>query len=196
MKENVAQVDREHWLILGAPTAGRSCGSCTLCCTLVPVHLEDGYKPANERCRHQCSRGCKIYARRGNPCRLWSCRWLFDPTMREVRRPDRLGVVVDPMLDVIRTEQGEAEVVQFWVDPKRRDAHRDPALRRWLAGMNRPAIVRYGAVEGFLLVPPALMREGEWAELESTFDAGCGNFSRLSAAEQAAAMPSIAPLLA
>jgi hypothetical protein len=35
----------------------RSCGSCTLCCKLMPVLLDDGEdKPAGEWCKH-CTKG-------------------------------------------------------------------------------------------------------------------------------------------
>lgn len=45
--------------IYGQPIRGRSCGSCKLCCTLLPVDLPEGKKPANEKCRHVFSKAPK-----------------------------------------------------------------------------------------------------------------------------------------
>jgi hypothetical protein len=155
--------------IWGRPIRGRSCGSCQLCCTLLPVELADGNKPANERCKHVCSKGCGIYENRPPPCRWFNCRWLFDPDTAPMRRPDRVHYVIDPMLDTIIANNQPIEVLQVWVDPRRRDAHRDPALRAYLAKMAEkhgvPAIIRYGSTEGFVLVAPPHSADGEWLEL-------------------------------
>lgn len=98
-----APAEPAAWDIIGAPLPGRSCGSCTACCTQVPVRLEDGQvKPANIRCRHlRASQRCSVYAARPLDCRAWSCRWLFDQAAEGLRRPDRGGYIVDPMLDTI-----------------------------------------------------------------------------------------------
>lgn len=155
------------------PVHGRACGSCTACCTQVPVaELE---KPANTRCKHlSYAKRCTIYARRPISCQYWSCRWLFDPGTVEagMRRPDLAGYVVDCNLDdVIVGGERSVKVMQIWVDPKRRDAHRDPALRAYLSEIGRThrlaSIVRWSSDEGFVLVPPNMAREGEWLELHS-----------------------------
>ena len=128
---------REPWTIYGEPVRGRSCGSCTLCCTLLPVELPSGPKPANARCPHSYSKGCRIYARRPDPCRYWSCRWLFDPATAGLKRPDQSGVVIDAALDTILADGRPLDVLQIWCDPNRRDAHRDPAVRAYLADVAR-----------------------------------------------------------
>ena len=72
----------------------RTCGTCTLCCRVLPI--KDLDKPANVRCQHQTAfKGCAIYRRRPMSCRLWSCRWLVDPTTSDLRRPDRAHYVID-----------------------------------------------------------------------------------------------------
>ena len=124
----------------------RHCGSCTLCCRLLPVERNLA-KPAGERCRYQCSKGCRVYAdlaRVSPSCREWSCRWLVDPRCTGMRRPDRVHYVVDIVPDFIgiqRPEGGEVisvPVIQIWCDPDYPDAHRDPGLRAYIARL-RPA---------------------------------------------------------
>lgn len=162
--------DQASWAILGPPVRGRSCGTCTSCCTLVPVELGDEDKPSNVRCKHVCSRGCGIYAARPDPCRYWSCRWLFDDATAELRRPDKSGYIIDSMLDTIGVDGRAREVIQIWVDPARPDAHHDPALRRYLAAMAEryglAAIVRWEYPRAMVLAAPCLTG-GDWVERES-----------------------------
>src|SRR3954470_3807379 len=144
-------------------TARRECGGCTLCCKLIPVPPMD--KVAGERCRHQRLTGCAIYARRPLECRVWHCRWVVNDDAADLRRPDRSHYVIDMMPDYVTVsdnatgKQQRVPVVQIWVDPKHRDAHRDPALRRWLERRGEQgiaALVRYTATEGFALWPPQM----------------------------------------
>ena len=165
----MSATEANGWSIFGPHVRGRQCGSCKMCCTLVPVQLADEHKPANVRCKHLNSRGCGIYARRPAPCQAWSCKWLFDDTTAGLRRPDLAGYAIDPMLDTILADGRPIEVIQIWVDPARREAHRDPALRTWLALMAQryglPAIVRWGSGDGLVLAAPCLSSDGEWCEL-------------------------------
>lgn len=149
----------------------RSCGDCQLCCRLLPVP-ETG-KLANIRCSHQKhGRGCAIYDERPRSCWLWSCRWLIDPETLELSRPDRSHYVIDIMPEFLRvvTEDGAEcplEAVQIWVDPRFPDAHRDPALRRWLEEKARREVVgllRFSSSEGMVLLAPPLTSSGEWIE--------------------------------
>jgi Pyruvate/2-oxoacid:ferredoxin oxidoreductase delta subunit len=157
------------WSIYGPPVRQRSCGACKLCCTLVPVELHDGeQKAANIRCRHLRSSGCGIYETRPRPCWAWSCKWLFDEATSAIRRPDQSGYAIDPMLDTILIDGRPIEVIQVWCDPKRREAHRDPALRDYLAAMAErfrlPAIVRWGSGDGLVVAAPRLTNDGTWQE--------------------------------
>ncbi len=177
---------RQGWTIYGPPVRGRSCGTCKVCCTQVPVELPDGLKPANARCRHLCSKGCRIYARRPAPCRIWSCRWLFDDATAGLRRPDQSGVVIDAMLDTILADGQPVEVVQLWCDPNRRDAHRDPGLRAYLTDVGERtgmiSIVRWSSEDAIFLVPPGLNKEGEWLELGASMHSQQDMQARLAAA--------------
>jgi hypothetical protein len=144
----------------------RTCGDCQLCCRVLPTK-EIG-KPANTRCTNQCRGGCAIYSHRPMSCQLWSCRWLMGDDVGG--RPDRTHLVVDMVPDYItlRPHDGSAEthlaVVQVWLDPAFRHAHRDPAFRRWLDAEKQIAMVRYSPTEGFVLAPPSRSADGRWHE--------------------------------
>lgn len=78
--------------------SGRTCGSCTLCCTVFKIE-ESGveYKAAFERCanlRAGCStKACAIYTERPDQCASFRCLWL-DGMGPAAMRPDRSGVVL------------------------------------------------------------------------------------------------------
>lgn len=158
---------------------GRACGACTLCCKLVPVpELE---KPALVRCTHQrLGKGCAIYARRPMSCRIWSCRWLCDPTTTGLRRPDKVHYVIDMQPDYVKVDPNDGggkiaiPVIQIWLDPAYPDAHRDPALRDWLAlqgTRDKPVmgLARPGNQSACALVPPYMSDSGQWFEKWSKF---------------------------
>jgi hypothetical protein len=166
-------VEANGLTIHGPPVRGRSCGACKACCTQIPVELHGGErKPAGVRCRHLVGKGCGIYARRPDPCRYWSCRWLFDAATADLRRPDHSGCIVDPTIDTLLIEGQPVDVLQVWCDPARREAHRDPALRAYLEAMHRRfgflVFVRFNSQDGFALVPPAASHTGDWLEVGGT----------------------------
>ena len=71
--------------------AGRACGQCTACCTIMGVCElnKANYQP----CSHECG-CCAIYNSRPNTCRTWSCVWLLGRLEGdERRRPDQLGLM-------------------------------------------------------------------------------------------------------
>lgn len=152
-------------LVWDAKGTGRSCGSCTLCCRLVPV--KEIFKKAGEKCRHQShAKGCRIYPTRPRSCQTWSCRWLCDPRTKGLPRPDRAHYVIDLQYDTLTTvneqtgEHRHSSVMQIWVDPKVPDAHRAPDLRAFMAMMAEtmrvPTIVRWDSERALIIVPPAL----------------------------------------
>lgn len=163
----------------------RTCGDCQLCCRLLPVAGVN--KPANQRCRHQRhGKGCAVYGIMGGSfgaprmpleCKLWSCRWLVGDGTRDLARPDRSHYVLDVMQDFVTvqetpdSEKIKIGALQVWVDPAHPDAHRDPALRAYLARAGAEgglvAIIRYDSSKGFTLVPPALSPTGDWIEVQS-----------------------------
>jgi len=157
-------------------TTHRQCGSCSLCCRLMP--LPDLGKPANVQCkyaRHKQTGCCTVHRKPAQPtaCQEWTCRWLIDMEM-QTSRPDRARYVVDVLPDfIVAIQNGEAQripVVQIWCDPDHPHAHRDPKLRAWLEKnaqrMRMAAIVRYGerASSALTLVPPSMSDTRQWFE--------------------------------
>lgn len=77
------------------------CGSCTLCCTLMRVHVPDQFeKPAMRACPHLGCNGCAIYATRPDPCVGFQCVWLVSQqkpglALPNCERPDRTGIVLE-----------------------------------------------------------------------------------------------------
>jgi hypothetical protein len=159
----------------------RSCGECTLCCRLLPVKSIG--KLAGHKCKHQRFRtGCAIYNRANMPfdCKIWSCRWLLDEDTADLMRPDRSHYVIDIMPDFITVsnEDGSTQhiqVAQIWVDPKHPDAHRDPALRRWMirrAEEDIACLIRFNEREAFVIFAPPFDVNGQWHEITSNMQPG------------------------
>jgi hypothetical protein len=74
--------------------AGRSCGDCTACCTVLAVH--ELCKPMRWACDHVSCAGCRVYDRRPQSCRDFNCQWLLGMISGDdSTRPDRLGVLFD-----------------------------------------------------------------------------------------------------
>jgi hypothetical protein len=160
---------------MARPTEGdimtKSCGSCSLCCKLVPVAEIE--KPRNTWCPHCTKPGCAIYDDRPRGCRQWNCYWLLKDDWPAELEPRRCHVVVDIVTEVITyrdTETGEPkhpwDAIQLWVDPAFPHAHRNPLLRALLAEMCEKidvlVLVRTG-LRQFLLIPPHA-NKGEWWE--------------------------------
>ncbi len=179
--------DKKHYLPLsfaaGPPATvkgmKRSCGSCTKCCTDVRTELPEGVKPSGVPCPHLCSKGCGIYDHRPMVCKAWSCMWLIDPATRSMLRPDRSGYIVNPQLETCDIDGKPIVFIWIVVDPKRPDAHRDPALRSYLAGLWRePGAVgmattgdREPGTEATFLMPPGSVAD-DWTEFTVTIDLG------------------------
>ena len=172
-------------------TPQRRCGTCTLCCTLLPVIALK--KAAGERCKHARGLGCNIHQKEGFPgeCAFWNCRWLINDDMDDMLRPDIMHYCIDIVPDFVTAQQpGKSDiripVFQVWIDPRFPDAHRDPKLRDWI--MRQPgwlALVRYNAGDAITLIPPNMSDTGDWEEIR-------GNRTEISqehhTAEQTAAV--------
>lgn len=164
------------WSIFGPKQPGRACGHCNFCCIVVPVEKPLN-KPAGVRCVHLRHKGCSIYKQRPDVCAAWSCAWLYQPEAKILRRPDNSGYAVDCCLQEILINELPVHVIQVWIDPARREAHKAPELRAYLAEMAKrhrlPAIVRWPdakAQEGetaTVLFAPCLTDNGDWAEVSS-----------------------------
>lgn len=107
------------------PPSGRTCGGCTRCCEVVPVK-EIGLKPFT-RCpklrdwTSAAGPGCSIYANRPYSCRAWSCLWLKSAQLPDEMRPDKSGIVVDEIIELISVtekatgKETERTAAQMWV---------------------------------------------------------------------------------
>lgn len=99
----------------------KSCGGCTLCCSTVPV--EEIGLGAFTRCpklRYAIDArgpGCSIYPTRPNSCKAWNCQWLAEEDWPDELRPDRCGVVVDILSDLIQVDGREMPALQMWAAP-------------------------------------------------------------------------------
>ena len=69
----------------------RTCGDCTLCCTL--CHVPELDKAEGVQCEH-CEKGCTIYAGRPDSCVSYECAWIKEE-VPEFMRPDLCGVMVE-----------------------------------------------------------------------------------------------------
>jgi len=75
--------------------AGRTCGSCNVCCVDLTIDDPELQKVQGYRCRHaQRDNSCGIYASRPHSCRMFYCGWRRLKWIRESLKPDQSGVLV------------------------------------------------------------------------------------------------------
>lgn len=182
-------------------TTKRECGSCTLCCRLLPT--EEIGSPANTKCEHQCSKGCRIYARRPLSCQLWNCRWLVGDDTVDQPRPDRSHIVIDLIPDVLRITDNETGVARnvpcivAWVDPDHREAWMAPAFLRYVDRQDMPVMIRYGSREGGgVLFGPRITNTGrrQWQASELGRDMPTTLAEKAAAIGAALALPGVSPM--
>ncbi|KQT32908.1 hypothetical protein ASG29_09150 [Sphingomonas sp. Leaf412] len=95
--------------LLGPVLADRTCGDCTICCTVLKVDSPDFQKPADVACAHLGAGGCGIHAIRPHICRTWFCAWRRVPALPDAARPDRSGLLVS--LNFVRDPRNRFEGV-------------------------------------------------------------------------------------
>jgi len=82
---------RNLQVLVDSPPAKRSCGTCSLCCTVMGV--EELKKPRDHRCEFLNVLGrCSCYATRPQSCADFECLWL-QGLWPEKLRPDRSRAV-------------------------------------------------------------------------------------------------------
>ncbi len=75
--------------------AGRTCGTCNVCCVALTIDDPELQKPQGYRCRNaQRDNSCGIYETRPHTCRTFFCGWRRLKWVRELLRPDKSGVLV------------------------------------------------------------------------------------------------------
>jgi hypothetical protein len=81
-----------------ALVTGRSCGTCSLCCKVLPI--QELGKPAGKWCIH-CApgSGCSQHADRPQACRRFFCSWRLDPNLGPEWKPEvsRFVLWTDPL---------------------------------------------------------------------------------------------------
>ena len=71
----------------GALVPGRGCGTCSLCCKVLPV--PELSKPAGHWCIHSVrGLGCATHADRPPACRQFFCSWRLDPNLGPEWKPE------------------------------------------------------------------------------------------------------------
>jgi len=76
---------------------GRSCGTCSLCCKVLPV--AELSKPAGQWCIHSVAgSGCAVHADRPQACRQFFCAWRLDSNLGPEWKPEvsRFVMAADP----------------------------------------------------------------------------------------------------
>ena len=107
-----------------AIVAGRSCGSCTLCCRLPEIDAFS--KPANVPCSNCIhARGCAIYQDRPQLCRDFLCLWMISEGLTEEWHPSHSHMMI----------YAQGPQITVLVDPAYPDAWRHEPyisqLRQW-----------------------------------------------------------------
>jgi Fe-S-cluster containining protein len=75
--------------------AGRTCGSCNVCCVDLTIEDPELQKVQGYRCPHsRRDNSCGIYPTRPHTCRTFYCGWRRLKWVRESLKPDRSGVLV------------------------------------------------------------------------------------------------------
>jgi len=119
-----------------AVVSGRQCGSCTVCCKILPIHTEELRKTANLLCRH-CDegRGCRIYDKRPAVCRSFYCEWRLNPQIPATWRPDKTGIFIDRIAREHIEEIPEGYAADFAISFMlfRREAIDRPAVSETIA---------------------------------------------------------------
>lgn len=77
--------------------AGRECGGCTVCCTVLPIETPELRKVPGVTCEHCVGGGCAIYETRFPICRTYFCGWHSLAALGPEWRPDQSGVLLTPL---------------------------------------------------------------------------------------------------
>jgi len=133
------------------PAPGKTCGSCMMCCKVLPIR--EFKKPPGAWCAHAVSgKGCGVYANRPGFCRAFYCRWMYDPDFGPEWKPDRAKFVVMP-------PDPRGRFLNILVDPGYPDAWTKPPylaeIKRWATdGIARDQFVLIRSGSRLIVVLP------------------------------------------
>jgi hypothetical protein len=137
---------RRHALQMAQERAGRECGGCTACCTVMGVAEVPTRFYAH--CQHETASGCAIYDKRPGACRDFYCEWLVGG-FGVGDRPDTLGLLFVP------TRYADAGglrscLVAYEVWPGAADS--DAARTALAAAPGEVGLIRYGDLSRCVLL--------------------------------------------
>ncbi|MGL4976147.1 MAG: hypothetical protein ACRC56_12690 [Bosea sp. (in: a-proteobacteria)] len=97
----------------------RSCGTCSLCCKVLPV--DSLFKPAGKWCSHcKQGKGCASYQLRPQACHDFNCLWLEETWLGEEWKPE--------VAKFVMSYEYDARCLSVHVDPNQPHAwKRDPS---------------------------------------------------------------------
>jgi len=94
--------------------AGRSCGTCNVCCVVTTIDEPALQKLPGYRCHNaQPSGACAIYATRPHTCQAFFCGWRALKWIGEGLRPDVSGVFVRLVKEATLVQGFERPAVAF-----------------------------------------------------------------------------------
>lgn len=109
------------------------CGSCSMCCKLLPIEEPDLVKPRDIWCGHHSKgHGCAIYNDRPEACRGFECHWL--QAVKEGMSPSETSLRPDKCKVLIRSSRHEdgRPALQLIVDPGYPAAHESSVLMKFI----------------------------------------------------------------
>jgi hypothetical protein len=109
------------------PLTDRTCGDCSLCCKLLPIHAFE--KPPGKWCSH-CAPGrggCSIHENKPQECNDFYCGWLLDEGLGPDWRPNKCRMVL--------FTEGHRHQLSLYVDPVDPAAWRRKPFIEQLKGM-------------------------------------------------------------
>lgn len=77
--------------------AGRECGECTVCCSLLSIDTPEFRKMPRTPCVHlgAAGHGCTIHATVYPVCRAYHCAWRYLEHLGAAWRPDISGILIE-----------------------------------------------------------------------------------------------------
>jgi len=82
-------------LIAASDVEKKPCGSCAMCCKVIPIDEPSIGKPAGKWCKHWSkAKLCTIYEQRPQSCSAFQCLWTLVPQLGEEARPDKSKAVL------------------------------------------------------------------------------------------------------
>lgn len=135
------------------------CGACTLCCELLEVAVL--HKAANTQCLH-CVRGtgCSIWENRPAVCRQYFCLWAVSNKLPENLRPDKCGVVFEPLRD--------RPIMLALTSPERPDAWRGAHTMHLIEMLlqSGTAVIATDGTDKNVLLPEGQTADEVWAHVK------------------------------